>query len=117
MAIMMPSLLAAGCGPQVVNPGGSSPMPPAAMRGTTAAPAGWGAAAGDEATFGQLPAVPAASVVDLPPAKSETWHEVQKGDTLTAIARQHGTSVGKLVEANGLDVNAPIKPGQMIVIP
>ncbi|MCB0163475.1 MAG: LysM peptidoglycan-binding domain-containing protein [Anaerolineae bacterium] len=43
-------------------------------------------------------------------------YEVQRGDTLNAIARKYGTTVKDLVEANQL-VDSNIYPGQKLVIP
>jgi LysM repeat protein len=43
-------------------------------------------------------------------------HRVKSGDTLYGIARQYGTTVGKIEEANGLtDTN--LRPGQKLKIP
>ena len=43
---------------------------------------------------------------------------VQPGDTLTAIARRHGTTVKALVAANGMaSADVPLKINQILVIP
>jgi len=44
-------------------------------------------------------------------------HTVAPGDTLSAIARQHGTSVGELVELNGIADPDLIHPGQELRLP
>jgi len=44
-------------------------------------------------------------------------YTVQRGDTLTRVAQQHGTSVRALVEANQLANPNLIRPGQVLVIP
>lgn len=44
-------------------------------------------------------------------------HVVQRGETLSAIARQYGVSVDALVTANGLADSSLIRVGQRLVIP
>jgi murein DD-endopeptidase MepM/ murein hydrolase activator NlpD len=45
-------------------------------------------------------------------------HEVQAGDTLTALARKHGVTVAAIVKANRLPgPDAVVKVGQRLVIP
>jgi formylglycine-generating enzyme len=44
-------------------------------------------------------------------------HVVEKGDTLSAIARRHDSSVERICELNGIAVSAPIRPGQELVVP
>ncbi|MGH9399596.1 MAG: transglycosylase SLT domain-containing protein [Thermoanaerobaculia bacterium] len=44
-------------------------------------------------------------------------YRVQGGDTLYAIARRHGTTVGELSAANNLVASAMIKPGDRLTIP
>lgn len=41
---------------------------------------------------------------------------VRKGDTLSSIARQFGTSVSQIVALNGLSTNSVIKPGQKLTV-
>lgn len=50
---------------------------------------------------------------DVPAALPKT-HTVQKGETLSAIARRHGTTVEKLAEINKLDDPNVIRPGQVL---
>jgi LysM repeat protein len=52
-----------------------------------------------------------------PAASSGTVYTVQRGDTLWAISRNHGVSLGALLEANGLSRNSVIRPGQELTIP
>jgi membrane-bound lytic murein transglycosylase D len=49
-----------------------------------------------------------------PPASA---HVVQKGDTLSGIARDHGLSLKALQTANGLGARAAIQPGDQLQIP
>jgi len=42
---------------------------------------------------------------------------VQKGDTVTDLARQSGTSVGDIIEINGLDDDGAIQAGQQLRVP
>jgi len=52
------------------------------------------------------------------PAKAATRsHTVKPGETLAAIARQHGLSVAKLAQANGLSPATRVKVGQKLRIP
>jgi len=44
-------------------------------------------------------------------------HRVRSGDTLGQIAVNYGVSVRALAAANGMDRDATIRPGQMLVIP
>lgn len=57
-----------------------------------------------------LPAIPAH-------ASDDAQHTVRSGDTVWDIARKYGTSVDSILNANGLDSRAIIKPGQQLVIP
>lgn len=57
-----------------------------------------------------------------PPAEEERWHEVQKGETLSGIAKQYygkANLYNKIFEANRNILNNPdlIKPGQKLKIP
>ncbi|UZN01658.1 LysM peptidoglycan-binding domain-containing protein [Cellulomonas sp. S1-8] len=44
-------------------------------------------------------------------------YTVQGGDTVSAIASRHGTTVAAVVAANGLDARAAIRVGQTLTIP
>lgn len=48
------------------------------------------------------------------PAKE---HQVESGQSLWGIARQHDVTVAALCTKNGLDERTPIRPGQILVIP
>lgn len=52
--------------------------------------------------------------------KQEVSHKtytVVAGDTLTAIARRHGTTTGRLIKLNQLDINKPLQINQKLLIP
>lgn len=52
------------------------------------------------------------------PASAEaTSYTVAEGDTLGAIAAEHGITLQSLLAANGLTVSSLIMPGQQLVIP
>jgi LysM repeat protein len=61
------------------------------------------------------PSAPAAAVPASPAAK-EKEYVVQKGDTLSSIAKANGVSVAELKKANGL-TGDEIKAGQKLKIP
>ena len=50
------------------------------------------------------------------PEPEEVWYTVQKGDTLTKIARKYGVTVDYLVELNNISNPNLIYPGQKIRI-
>jgi LysM repeat protein len=51
------------------------------------------------------------------PAASGATHTVVPGDTLGAIAAQHGVALNAVLSANGLSLSSVIYPGDQIVIP
>jgi N-acetylmuramoyl-L-alanine amidase len=51
------------------------------------------------------------------PAPAASGHTVVAGDTVSAIARAHGTSVQAVLDANGLTRSSIIYPGQTLAIP
>ena len=70
---------------------------------------------GDLIRVGQKLTVPAPA--DLPVQAEETIHRVQRGDSLSAIARLYGTSVAAITAANGLSDDL-IRVGQTLrVVP
>lgn len=50
-------------------------------------------------------------------AGAETVHVVQRGETLTGIARRYGVTLSRLAEVNGLGRNGHIYAGQRLSIP
>ena len=65
-----------------------------------------------------IPAIPGALKAPLPAEPSGSLsHTVQRGETLSGIARQHGTTVAAVAQANGIADPARIYAGQRISIP
>jgi membrane-bound lytic murein transglycosylase D len=58
-------------------------------------------------------------IASLPESKRILFREhiVQRGETLSGIARKYGTSSAQLVQANNLGKNPVLKAGQTLVIP
>jgi murein DD-endopeptidase MepM/ murein hydrolase activator NlpD len=52
-----------------------------------------------------------------PTSKTGKYHIVKKGDTLTAIARKHRTSIGYLCALNNINRNSILHIGQKIILP
>lgn len=63
-------------------------------------------------TAGTASAAPAAA-----PAPAAVTHRVVAGDTVSALARRHGTTTAAIVAANGLGANALIRIGQTLTVP
>ena len=59
------------------------------------------------------------NLADVPPEERVTWqkHRVQKGETLSVIARGYGTSVSALKELNGIRNAHRIRAGQTLIVP
>ncbi len=55
----------------------------------------------------------------VPPDKRLTWrrHKVERGETLGAIARSYGTSVGDVAKINKLQDVHRLRPGDQLLIP
>jgi murein DD-endopeptidase MepM/ murein hydrolase activator NlpD len=47
-------------------------------------------------------------------SSSTRYHKVKKGETLSAIARKHGTSVSALCKLNRIGKNVRLRPGQIL---
>lgn len=47
-------------------------------------------------------------------SQKATYHTVRKGETLSAIAKRHGTSVSRIARANGIKNTRTIRPGQRL---
>jgi nucleoid-associated protein YgaU len=48
---------------------------------------------------------------------AKTTHVVAKGETLTSIARRYGITVDRLIQANQISKQAPLRVGQKLIIP
>jgi LysM repeat protein len=69
---------------------------------------------------GAVPDAPVVSEVAAPPAApppAAGTHTVVAGETISAIAQQHGLSIEALFAANGLGWSSIIFPGQTLAIP
>lgn len=112
----------AGCGPQLVEPGGTqsprSAPPTLDIPARRPAPAANNAMGNAPSTLEDLPRVPADSVIrEAPDSGPARYHEVVSGDTLSSIARRYGTTVERLVSENGLQRDGVLLPGQLLYIP
>ncbi|MFJ6679672.1 LysM peptidoglycan-binding domain-containing protein [Microbacterium sp. NPDC091382] len=74
---------------------------------------------GQKLRVGELKAQRAAATntTPAPRAAAGPVHEVSAGETLWAIAAESGTSLARLLDANGLDEASIIYPGQKLRIP
>jgi membrane-bound lytic murein transglycosylase D len=50
-------------------------------------------------------------------APAVTWHVIQRGDTLSALARRYGISTADLAAANQLTLRSRLRLGQELVVP
>lgn len=68
-----------------------------------------------------VPSAPAGATVVVaaapPAAAAPTVHVVTSGQTLTAIAKQYGTTIGAIVNANGIRKPSYLRVGQKLTIP
>ena len=73
---------------------------------------------GDVIKYGKVLKVPThtyATKTKIPTASAK--YVIKRGDTLSAIARKHHTSVAKMRKANGLKKRETIKVGQVLKVP
>jgi LysM repeat protein len=109
-------LVLSGCGSQVVPA-----VPPAAIPASPQAasiqPPDVVAHPAAENDLRNLPRVPSASLLPISQTSAATYHRARAGETLSSIARRYGVSLGRLLEANGLDEKDAIGPDQLIYIP
>jgi LysM repeat protein len=57
------------------------------------------------------------SIARRPAANGLVVHVVARNDTLSGIARRYGLSVADIARLNGIDRNALVKSGDILVIP
>lgn len=72
---------------------------------------------GDVIKYGKVLKVPTNAYVVQKKSTPTTKYVIKKGDTLSGIARKHGTTVTKLRKANGLQKNSVIKIGKVLKVP
>jgi len=58
-----------------------------------------------------------ASVAEVPSVLSANSYKVEKGDTLSMIARKHNIRLSELLKANNMSMSSIIRPGQILSIP
>jgi LysM repeat protein len=73
-------------------------------------------------TFTPMPFSTATAIImptfsPLPPTATPIVHVVVLGETLETIATGYGISQAALLEANGLEAPADLKPGDQLIIP
>ena len=91
-----------GCGPVLIEPGKGRLVHPAVS---------------PPVATDVMPSVPADSAFTLPRSPDAFYHPVADGESLSDIARRYGTSVEALREANGLDDDSRVVPGQLVHVP
>ncbi|KAE8762285.1 LysM peptidoglycan-binding domain-containing protein [Georgenia thermotolerans] len=67
--------------------------------------------------IGQTLQIPGGAASAATPATSSGSYRVRAGDTVTALARSWGTTVGAVVAANGLGADGRIYAGQTLKVP
>jgi murein DD-endopeptidase MepM/ murein hydrolase activator NlpD len=60
---------------------------------------------------------PASASSTVAPGFGDRVHEIVRGDTVYAVARQYGLSTRDIIDANGLQPPYRLNPGQRLVIP
>jgi membrane-bound lytic murein transglycosylase D len=60
-----------------------------------------------------------AEIADIPPDKWVSWrrHRVESGETLTSIAKKYRVTAAAIADANSLEHNAALDPGEKLIIP
>jgi len=71
----------------------------------------------DVIKYGKVLKVPTNVYVAKKKSTPTKKYVIKKGDTLSGIARKHGTTVSKIRKANGLQRNAVIKVGKVLKVP
>ena len=71
----------------------------------------------DVIKYGKVLKVPTNVYVAKKKSTPTKKYVIKKGDTLSGIARKHGTTVSKIRKTNGLQRNAVIKVGKVLKVP
>lgn len=109
--VMCVAAMAVGCGSPVVEPGRGRSGPHGVSQPSLPAP-------GTAASPGALERVPLSQIAPRSgPDQPAIYHEVQAGETLTAIAAKYRVPTDRLIRANGLEKNSTLPPGQLIFVP
>jgi membrane-bound lytic murein transglycosylase D len=60
-----------------------------------------------------------AEIADIPPEKWVSWrrHRVEAGETLTSIGKKYHLTAVAIADANSLERNAALEPGEKLIIP
>ena len=66
---------------------------------------------------GSPAAIPAAQAVTEAGAEANPGHLVKRGENLTSIARQHGTTVAELLRLNKIEDERKLQIGQTLIVP
>lgn len=98
------------------EPTSAGPASPSATPAPSLAATPAGSVEAATATPAPATAAPAPTPQETPAATSQTY-TIQRGDTLSSIARQFGTTVDALVAANGIADPSIIRVGQILIIP
>lgn len=56
-------------------------------------------------------------IPEILPPTAEITHTVESGEYLTQIAKDYGTTVEKIIQANKLGTSKRVRPGQQLIIP
>ena len=106
--------LAPGCGSTLVEPGRSRMPPPVLSSPAAAVPV----VPESVSSGNSLPHVPLSRLLPAVPVEAAAvYHEVQPGETLSAVASRYGVPPERLRKANGFEASPSLKPGQLIYIP
>jgi nucleoid-associated protein YgaU len=116
--------------------GGPYGPPPSARRPMMAPTAGYYAPMGPQTVQGPVATVPVSTMTastaaptlaptatgtiasaPLGPTPVATYYHVRQGDTLSAIATRYGKTVEEIRNANKINGNNDLAPGQMVLIP
>lgn len=98
------------------EPTSAAPASPTATPAPSLTATPMGSVEAATATPAPATATPAATAQETPAATPQTY-TVRRGDTLSSIARQFGTTVDALVAANGIADPSIIRVGQTLIIP